>query len=59
MKSFPETHQNGTISIEQDMGRQIIFGDLGIQISKDGRVWICVNGQALIRFTPKRFPRDK
>ncbi|QIG58291.1 hypothetical protein SEA_SKOG_139 [Gordonia phage Skog] len=26
--------------------------DLGIQIAWDGRVWLCVNGQAFLRFKP-------
>lgn len=26
--------------------------DLGIQISEDGRVWICINGKAFLRFHP-------
>ena len=27
-------------------------GDFGIQIAKDGRVWICIDGVAFIRFKP-------
>ena len=52
IKEYPETHQSGYISFEQDIkigGRK---GNLGIQIAKDGRVWICIDGQALIRFKP-------
>ena len=30
----------------------VIKGDFGIQIAEDGRVWICINGIAFIRFTP-------
>jgi len=58
MKEYPETHQQGIISIENkelifDRSNdltEIIKGDIGIQISKDGRIWICINGIAFIRF---------
>ena len=54
MKEYPETHQEGTIFIEKDISSQrLIEGDLGIQIAKDGRVWICIDGIAFIRFSPK------
>jgi hypothetical protein len=52
MKELKETHIQGLISIEQDLTTKIFEGDFGIQIAKDGRIWICVNGQALIRFKP-------
>lgn len=49
VEDYPETHFQGMISFEQDIKRGTIFGDLGVQISKDGRVWICLDGVALIR----------
>ena len=52
MKELPETHEQGLISFEQNIKQGSIKGDFGIQIAKDGRVWICVDGQALIRFKP-------
>ncbi|KKM98771.1 hypothetical protein LCGC14_1154500 [marine sediment metagenome] len=52
MKDYPETHKYGFISFEQDIKSGGIKGDFGIQIAKDGRVWICIDGQALIRFKP-------
>jgi hypothetical protein len=58
MKELRETHLQGIISIEQDLTVGIIQGDFGIQIAKDGRVWICVNGQALIRFKPIKKKED-
>jgi len=30
-----------------------IDGDFGIQIAKDGRVWVCINGVAFLRFKPE------
>lgn len=50
MKPYPETHQQGVISIEQDIESGVIRGDFGIQIAKDGRVWVCIDGRAVIRF---------
>ena len=62
MKEYPETHQQGLISLEnadsfplrnwQDMKSTYIKGDFGIQIAKDGRVWICIDGIAFLRFSP-------
>ena len=53
MKEYPETHQTGIISIENLPTTNFIKGDLGIQIAKDGRIWICINGIAFIRFKPE------
>jgi len=50
MKPYPETHQQGVIYIEQDIEQGVIRGDLGVQIGKDGRVWVCIDGKAVIRF---------
>lgn len=50
VRPYPETHQWGSISIEQDLVRGCINGDLGVQVASDGRVWICIDGKALIRF---------
>jgi hypothetical protein len=58
MKDIPEVHQTGTLTLENfgaifphgpSMLRKV---DVGLQMSKDGRIWLCVNGTALIRFTP-------
>jgi hypothetical protein len=51
VKAYPETHFQGVISLE-NMLEFPVKGDLGIQVSEDGRVWICVNGTAFIRFSP-------
>ena len=52
IKDYPETHQQGLITIEQDLRTGGMEGDFGIQIAKDGRIWICINGIAVIRFKP-------
>ena len=52
MKEIPETHIRGLMSIEnipEKIGEEC---DFGIQVAKDGRVWICVDGIAFIRFKP-------
>jgi len=54
---IPETHQQGFLSIEnQDFvdGVNQLDCDVGIQTHDDGRIWICVNGIAWIRFKPRR-----
>lgn len=66
LKELKETHQQGIISIENKdliLDRENDFtenikGDFGLQIAKDGRVWICINGIAFIRFKPT-FTRTK
>ncbi len=49
---YPETHCQGIISLENIPKEKIIKGDIGIQIAKDGRIWVCINGIAFIRFRP-------
>ena len=53
-KPYKETHWQGLISIEQDIKQGFSKGDIGIQIAEDGRIWICINGQSLLRFLPDR-----
>jgi hypothetical protein len=52
----PETHQQGTMTMENipDNLREYgyIKGDIGLQVAKDGRIWLCINGIAFIRFSP-------
>ena len=52
IKEYPETHQKGYISIENIPDKGLIKGDLGIQVASDGRVWICIDGAAFLRFRP-------
>ena len=52
-KEYEETHCKGHISIEKIDYNGMIEGDLGIQIAPDGRVWICIDGIAFLRFKPK------
>jgi len=52
IEEYPETHQFGNISIENIPESNFMEGDLGIRIADDGRVWVCINGVAFIRFKP-------
>lgn len=51
-KEFELTYSQGHITLDQSS--KSIKGDLGIQISPDGKVWICIDGQSFLRFTPNR-----
>jgi hypothetical protein len=52
INGYAETHLQGHISIEQPLKAGLIKGDFGVQIAEDGRVWICIDGIAAIRFKP-------
>ena len=52
VKPYPETHQQGHISVENMPESHWMDGDFGIRIASDGRVWVCINGVAFIRFKP-------
>ena len=48
-----EVHTQGFLTIEKDF-KSNLNCDFGIQIAKDGRVWICIDGVAFIRFKPHK-----
>lgn len=58
MKAYEVTYQEGILSIEQDLKHGFKECDLGIQIAEDGRIWVCVDGQALIRFRPNPIKKE-
>ena len=58
IKPYEETHMEGAVSFENNPWDEnahipVIYGDFGIEIAEDGRVWICIDGISFIRFTPK------
>lgn len=69
MKAYPETIQHGLISIENfpkgfglrssPTGSSYIHGDFGIQVAEDGRIWVCVDGVAFLRFKPLSLKEEK
>lgn len=48
----PETHVQGRLFFENLPDLVAQECDLGIQIAPDGRVWLCINGIAFLRFSP-------
>lgn len=56
MQEVKLTHQKGALRIENlEMirGMPLKNVDVGLQVAKDGRIWVCVNGIALLRFMPE------
>lgn len=53
MKVIDEVHQRGLLSIEKK-GVDSQICEVGIQTAEDGRIWICVDGEAFIRFKPMK-----
>ena len=55
-KEMDVTHCRGHLTIHEDykdFPHNLQDCDLGIQISHDGRLWLCINGISFIRFRPK------
>ena len=50
MEALEETHMKGLMTVEKIENSLIC--DFGIKIAENGQVWICVNGEAFIRFMP-------
>ena len=59
---LPETHRRGRLSIEnRELVERVLAAagpngnyDVGIQVAGDGRIWLCVDGIAWLRFKPSR-----
>ncbi len=51
IEAYPELHQQGFLSVEATIDSSIDC-DFGIQIADDGRIWVCVDGRAFLRFKP-------
>lgn len=52
IKDYPEFHQTGFLLVEATIDKSIKDCDFGIQIADDGRVWVCIDGVAFLRFKP-------
>lgn len=56
MKTYPDTHMQGMIEVNSIPNikslPKMIIGDIGIEIEKDGRIWICIDGVCFLRFKP-------
>jgi len=42
----------GVIFEDLHQANYALQGDLGVQVAADGRVWVCINGIAFLRFSP-------
>lgn len=67
LPNLNETHIRGHVSLENPEDADMALSaasegdgsvDFGIQINEDGRVWICINGIAFLRFKPTWPPQD-
>ncbi|RLI66807.1 MAG: hypothetical protein DRO67_00090 [Candidatus Asgardarchaeum californiense] len=65
MTKFPKidaTYCKGTLEIQDTFKmfpHNLLDIELGIQISDDGRLWVCINGSSFIRFRPHKHIEDK
>lgn len=60
-REVEEFHQQGSLGVInrdevtrmlQEAHRESGQVDVGLQVGADGRIWLCVNGIAFIRFKP-------
>ncbi|KXH69789.1 MAG: hypothetical protein AM326_01575 [Candidatus Thorarchaeota archaeon SMTZ-45] len=51
---YERTSPKGIISIENMPPRRTFDGHVGLKVSEDGRIWVCIDGVSFIRFTPIR-----
>lgn len=56
LEYWPETHRQGVLEVTMSALEAARRDDLdfGVQIAPDGRVWVCLNGAAFLRFKPSR-----
>ena len=52
LPEIKETHITGFLSVDKIFDRFKQNCDFSIQIAKDGRIWIYIDGIAFIRFKP-------
>jgi len=54
VNEYKEVHQTGRLEVTLSSLPQPPNSkcDVGVQIAADGRIWICVNGAAFLRFKP-------
>jgi len=53
-EEFYHNYIRGSSGIMGSFNPCIMEGDLGIQVAEDGRVWVCIDGVAFLRFKPGR-----
>ena len=52
LKHYRTFHQKGTLSIEQELQKGIHHCDLGIAFDSQGKIWLCMDNKAIMRFQP-------
>jgi len=53
--AYPALYQDGHLAVENsELIEKLNLRDclFGVQVAHDGRVWVCVNGVAYLRFKP-------
>lgn len=60
MNLIEETHQRGALDLDLEAakGVDMMDCDVGLQTAQDGRIWLCLNGRALVRFKPAKWVMD-
>ena len=51
-EKMEETQQYGLLTLENPENLKSGLCNIGVQIAEDGIVWICKNGQSILRFKP-------
>jgi hypothetical protein len=58
VSEYGPLYQEGHLSIEFEpdfVGKDC---NVGVQVANDGRIWVCIDGQAFLRFKPTRTPSE-
>jgi streptogramin lyase len=55
---YPERHTIGHVMLHDlDLAAEALNSgevDFGLKVADDGRVWVCIDGRAFLRFKPSR-----
>jgi hypothetical protein len=53
VKPYDLSYINGIISIEKELKPKLFKGSIGLQVSRSGKIWLCIDRQAVIRVSPE------
>lgn len=53
ISKFRSIHSRGLMTVEKGLKPGPYVGEIGLQIATDGRIWVCFEGQSIIRFRPE------
>ena len=58
IQDYGPLYQQGMVTLDpgiQDLETETLLNcAFGVQVGNDGRVWVCINGQSILRFKPNR-----